>query len=84
MQIEPYLFFEGRCEEAIEFYKKVAGAEVVMLMRFTDSPETGDNSRMPADRNKIMHASFRIGDRTSTRRTEAVSASRRSRASRSR
>ena len=62
MHIEPYLFFEGRCEEAIEFYKKVAGAEVVMLMRFTDSPETGDNSRMPADRNKIMHASFRIGD----------------------
>ena len=62
MQIEPYLFFEGRCEEAIEFYKKVAGAEVVMLMRFKDSPETGDNSRMPADRNKIMHASFRIGD----------------------
>lgn len=62
MHIEPYLFFEGRCEEAIEFYKKVAGAEVVMLMRFKDSPETGDNSRMPADKNKVMHASFRIGD----------------------
>jgi PhnB protein len=62
VNIEPYLFFEGRCEEAIEFYKKAAGAEVVMLMRFKDSPETGDNSRMPADRNKIMHASFRIGE----------------------
>jgi PhnB protein len=62
MNIEPYLFFEGRCEEAIEFYKKAAGATVEMLMRFKDSPETGDNSMMPADKNKIMHASFRIGD----------------------
>jgi PhnB protein len=64
MNIEPYLFFEGRCEEAIEFYRKAAGAEVVMLMRFRDSPETGNDSRMPADRDKIMHASFRIGDTT--------------------
>jgi PhnB protein len=62
MNIEPYLFFEGRCEEAIEFYKKTAGATVEMLMRFKDSPETGENSMMPSDRNKIMHASFRIGD----------------------
>jgi len=62
MNIEPYLFFEGRCEEAIEYYKKVAGAEVTMLMRFKDSPETGDSSMVPADKNKIMHASFRIGD----------------------
>jgi len=62
MNIAPYLFFEGHCEEAIEFYKKTAGATVEMLMRFKDSPETGDNSRMPADKNKIMHASFRIGD----------------------
>ena len=62
MNIEPYLFFEGRCEEAIEYYKKVAGAEVTMLMRFKDSPESGDNSMVPADKNKIMHASFRIGD----------------------
>jgi len=62
MNIESYLFFEGKCEEAIEFYRKAAGAEVVMLMRFKDSPETGENSMMPSDRNKIMHASFRIGE----------------------
>jgi PhnB protein len=62
VNIEPYLFFEGRCEEAIEFYKKAAGAEVTMLMRFKDGPETSDNSMAPADRNKIMHASFRIGE----------------------
>src|ERR1051325_7355833 len=37
--IEPYLFFEGRCEEAIEFYRKAVGAEVEMIMRLKDSPE---------------------------------------------
>ncbi len=39
MQVQPYLFFDGRCEEAIEFYRKVLGAEVQMLMRFKDGPE---------------------------------------------
>ena len=39
MPVEPYLFFDGRCEEAIEFYKKTLGAEVGMLMRFKDNPE---------------------------------------------
>jgi PhnB protein len=39
MNVEPYLFFNGRCEEAIDFYKKTLGAEVDMLMRFKDSPE---------------------------------------------
>ncbi len=39
MAIEPYLFFNGRCEEAIEFYKKALGAEVLMLMRYKESPE---------------------------------------------
>ena len=38
MQVQPYLFFDGRCEEAIEFYKKTLGAEVMMLMRFKESP----------------------------------------------
>ena len=50
MKIEPYLFFEGRCEEAIEFYKTPLGAEVVMLMRFKDSPETGDSGTCRGDR----------------------------------
>src|SRR2546422_5645703 len=57
----PYLFFEGRCEEAIEFYKKTLGAKVEMLMRFKESPEKNPNCT-PADDNKIMHASFKIGD----------------------
>ena len=65
MGIEPYLFFNGRCEEAIEFYKKALGAEVLMLMRFKDSPEPPQPGMVPpGSENKIMHASLRIGDAT--------------------
>jgi PhnB protein len=39
MPIQPYLFFDGRCEEALEYYRKALGAEVQMLMRYKDSPE---------------------------------------------
>lgn len=56
--IQPYLFFNGRCEEAIEFYKRALGAKVDMMMRFKDSPEPcGD-----ADPSKVMHASFTVGE----------------------
>ncbi len=62
MQVEPYLSFEGRCEEAINFYKTAIGAEVVMMMRFKESP---DQSMMtPGTGDKIMHATLRIGDST--------------------
>jgi PhnB protein len=65
MQVQPYLFFDGRCEEAIEFYRKTLGAEVTMLMRFKDSPEPHEPGMVPPDsENKVMHASFRIGDTT--------------------
>ena len=57
--IEPYLFFEGRCEEAVEFYKKALGAEVLMLMRFKDSPDPNACGGVSGE--KIMHASLRIG-----------------------
>ena len=62
MRIEPYLFFNGRCEEAVEFYKKALGAEVLMLMRFKESPEPMPGQAPPGD--KVMHASFRVGDTT--------------------
>jgi PhnB protein len=64
MKIEPYLWgFNGRCEEAIEFYKKALGAEVQMMMRFGESPEkcTGEGGQAPPD-DKIMHSSIKIGD----------------------
>jgi PhnB protein len=60
--VQPYVFFDGKCEEAIEFYKKSLGAEVVVLMRFKDSPEAPPPGCAPADSNKIMHAQFRIGE----------------------
>jgi PhnB protein len=62
MVVQPYLFFEGRCEEAIEFYKKALGAEVTMLMRYKESPEPAQAP--PGSDNKVMHAAFRIGETT--------------------
>jgi PhnB protein len=58
----PYLFFDGRCEEALEFYKKALGAKVEMLMRFKESPDPPPPDCAPTDSNKVMHASLRIGD----------------------
>ena len=61
--IEPYLFFGGRCEEALEFYRTALDAHVDMMMRFKESPEPMPPGSVPAGfENKIMHASFRIGD----------------------
>ena len=64
MQIQPYLFFEGRCEEALEFYEKALGAEVAMLMRYKDNPEPQASKAPPGSENKVMHASVRIGETT--------------------
>jgi len=60
--VEPYLVFDGRTEEALEFYRKALGAEVLMLMRFKDSPD--QSMVAPGSENKVMHASFRIGGST--------------------
>ena len=62
MQVQPYLFFDGRCEEALDFYKKALGAKVEMMMRFKDSPEPASENCMPASGDKIMHSCFRVGD----------------------
>jgi PhnB protein len=72
MHVQPYLFFEGRCEEALEFYRAKLGAEVTMLMRFKDSPEPMGNTEMcgdaemsgPPPENNVMHAEFKLGDTT--------------------
>jgi PhnB protein len=65
MLVQPYLFLDGRCEEALEFYKRTLRAEVTMLMRFKDSPEPHQPGMVPpGSENKVMHASFRIGDST--------------------
>ena len=63
--IQPYLFFNGSCEQAVEFYRKALGAEVEMMMRFKDSPEPHPPGMVPPGfENKIMHTSFRIGATT--------------------
>ncbi len=62
MKVQPYLFFEGRCEEAIEFYRGALGAEVTALMRSKDSPDP--SMRLPGAEEKVIHASLRIGDLT--------------------
>jgi len=60
--VQSYLFFDGKCEEAIEFYKNALGATVNMLMRFKDSPEPPPPGCGPTDANKVMHAQFQIGE----------------------
>src|SRR5216110_123073 len=63
--VQPYLFFNGSCEQAVEFYRKALGAEVEMMMRFKESPEPQPPGTVPPGfENKIMHTSFRIGQTT--------------------
>ncbi|QEX16135.1 VOC family protein [Hypericibacter terrae] len=63
MLVQPYLMFDGRCEEAIEFYRRAVGAETTMLMRFKDNPEpTPPGMVPPGSENKVMHAAMKIGD----------------------
>ena len=70
MHIQPYLFFDGRCEEAIEFYKQAVGAKVEMLMRFKESPEPPKPGCMaPGSENKVMHACIKLGDSAEARPT---------------
>jgi PhnB protein len=60
MQVQPYLFLDGKCEDALAFYRKALNAEVTSLMRFKEAP---DQSMIPPNAaDKIMHASFRVGD----------------------
>jgi PhnB protein len=61
MQVQPYLFFNGRCEEALQFYAKSLGAKLDTIMRYKESPDPQTaGAKLPPD--KVMHAAFRIGD----------------------
>jgi PhnB protein len=60
--IQPYLFFGGRCEEAIEFYRQALGAQVEVLMHYNESPEPPPPGMLqPGFEDKVMHATLRIG-----------------------
>jgi PhnB protein len=60
MQVQPYLNFDGRCDEALEFYKNAVGAEVQMLMRFKDAPD--QSMVKPGSAEKVMHSTLKIGE----------------------
>ncbi|MGC1356988.1 MAG: VOC family protein [Xanthobacteraceae bacterium] len=62
MQVKPYLDFNGRCDEALEFYKKAVDAKIGMLMRWKDAPDT--SMVTPGGEDKVMHAQFSVGDTT--------------------
>src|SRR5512146_1977944 len=65
MHVQPYLFFEGRCEQALEFYARALGAKVTMLMRNKDAPEAPPPGMLPpGSENKVMHAAFTVGEST--------------------
>ena len=65
MQVQPYVFFNGRCEEALAFYQEVLGAETVTLMRFRENPDPpGPGCIAPGLDDKVMHAEFRVGTST--------------------
>ena len=68
MKVESYLMFEGRCDEALEFYRRALGAQVTMLMRYKDNPEPvagegcADGSGPGPTPEMVMHAEFTVGD----------------------
>jgi PhnB protein len=63
MLVQAYLSFDGRCEEAIDFYRAALGAEVTMLLRFKDNPEPEKIGGVrPGTEEKVMHAELRIGE----------------------
>lgn len=65
MQIQPYLFFDGRCAAAVEFYQRALGAKVSLLMRYKDSPEPPPPGKVPPNwDDKVMHVSMQIGNAT--------------------
>lgn len=62
MHVQAYLFFDGRCEEALDFYRTAIGAKDVNIMRYKDSPEQHPGMTPPGAESKVMHSSFRVGD----------------------
>ncbi|MBX9740745.1 MAG: VOC family protein [Beijerinckiaceae bacterium] len=64
MPVQPYLFFDGVCEQALDFYTQALGAKVGMAMRFRDNPAASEGVNPPGSEDRIMHAAFTIGDTT--------------------
>jgi PhnB protein len=61
MEVQPYVFFNGRCEEALAFYREKLGAEVTFMMRYKDAPPDTQQQIRPGLEDKIMHAAIQLG-----------------------
>jgi len=65
VNVQPYLFFDGRCEEALEFYREAVGARVSMMMRYNESPDPPPPETLQHGfEDKVMHATMHIGQST--------------------
>jgi PhnB protein len=62
MNVQPYMSFEGKAQEAIDFYKGAVGAQVKMVMHFKDAPKEVQAQMSPESKDKVMHACIKIGD----------------------
>ena len=62
MNVQPYLSFEGRCQEALDFYKSAIGATIEVVMQFKDAPADVQMQISPGSKNLVMHSSFKVGD----------------------
>lgn len=62
MNVQPYLSFEGRCQEALDFYKSAVGAKIDVVMQFKDAPSDVQMQISPESKGKVMHSAFRVGD----------------------
>ena len=62
MNVQPYVYFDGKCEEALDFYKGAIGAKVDMMMRFKEAPPEQQAQMSPGSKDKVMHAAFKVGD----------------------
>ena len=74
MNVQPYLYFDGRTEAALGFYTKAIGAKTEMMMRFKDSPDT--KTCTPDNKEKVMHVCFKVGDTGSSPPTACTRANR--------
>lgn len=62
--LDSYLFFDGNCAEAMNFYQRVTGGKLTAMMKYSESPQPQDPAHCgPGDMNRIMHASLVIDGR---------------------
>jgi PhnB protein len=59
MQLNSYLMFDGRCEEAFQFYTQVLGGKIEAIMKHTGTP--AEQHAPPEWRDKILHACLNVG-----------------------